>query len=81
MGAQENLAYYNRRRRMVRGIVAWATGQNIAEKGVMRKNANKSYVSNSIGTTGGIAPTHISGTVSDGTVEWTFTGYLPPPIV
>lgn len=81
MGAVETNAYYNRRRRMVRGIVQWAAGQNIAEKGIVRKNANKSYVSNSIGTTGAVAPTHTTGTVSDGTVQWTFTGFLPPPIV
>lgn len=83
MGAQETFAYYNRRRRMVRGIVKWATGQTIAEKGVMRKNANKCYVANTTGTTGNTAPTHTSGTVQDGVggVEWTFSRMLPPPIV
>jgi hypothetical protein len=50
----------------------WVTSTAIADSGLYRTNASKLYVSNTIGTTGATAPTHTSGTVSDGGVEWTY---------
>lgn len=52
---------------------AWSTGVAVAA-GVFRSNASKVYVSTTAGTTGATAPTHSSGTVSDGTVSWTYVG-------
>ena len=50
----------------------WATGV-AATSGVTYVLSDfKIYVAASTGTTGGTAPTHSSGTVSDGGVDWTF---------
>ena len=50
----------------------WASGQVIAATGVYRATGSNHYVSASTGTTGSTAPTHTSGTVSDGGVDWTW---------
>jgi hypothetical protein len=51
----------------------WASGQVIAATGVYRVyGADNHYVSASTGTTGSTPPTHTSGTVSDGGVDWTW---------
>lgn len=49
----------------------WAAGQSISGAGVYRRNGQH-YVSTGAGTTGATAPTHTSGTVSDGGVSWTW---------
>jgi len=53
---------------------AWTTATSIAVTGAYRVNASKIYVSRSIGVTGATAPTHTSGTVSDGGVDWAYVG-------
>lgn len=53
---------------------AWTTSASIAVTGDYRVNASKIYVSRSIGVTGATAPTHTSGTVSDGGVDWAYVG-------
>ena len=50
----------------------WASGQVISSIGVYRTSSNQHYVSASTGTTGSTAPSHTSGTVSDGGVSWTW---------
>ncbi len=50
----------------------WATGQSISGAGVYRKSGSQHYVSTGSGTTGATAPSHTSGTVSDGAVSWTW---------
>lgn len=50
----------------------WASGQVIAATGVYRTSSDQHYVSASTGTTGSTAPSHTSGTVSDGGVDWTW---------
>jgi hypothetical protein len=50
----------------------WASGQVIAAIGVYRATGSNHYVSASTGTTGSTTPTHTSGTVSDGGVDWTW---------
>lgn len=51
---------------------AWGSGQTISAAGTYRVNANKLYRSTNTGTTGVTAPTHTSGTVSDGAVSWLY---------
>lgn len=61
---------------------AWATGVAITA-GLFRYNAGKIYEATSSGTTGATPPTHTSGTVSDGGVNWLYcntttgTGGIP----
>lgn len=50
----------------------WQTGEAIAGVGVYRYTGDNHYVSASGGTTGATMPTHTSGTVSDGGVDWTY---------
>lgn len=50
----------------------WETGATISGAGVYRRNAGNHYTSTGGGTTGATAPTHTSGTVSDGGVSWTW---------
>ena len=50
----------------------WAQGQVISGAGVYRVNGSYHYVSTGAGTTGATAPTHSTGTVSDGGVSWTW---------
>jgi hypothetical protein len=49
----------------------WAQGQVISATGVYRRAAVGYYVSASTGTTGATEPSHTTGTVSDGGVDWT----------
>ena len=57
---------------------AWAGGQVISATGTLRQNDDKLYTAASTGTTGATPPTHTSGTVSDGAVNWTFFRYITP---
>ena len=52
---------------------AWGTGVAVSVD-TFRTNANKLYVSTTAGTTGATAPTHTSGTASDGGVTWLYVG-------
>ena len=49
----------------------WATGQSYTE-GQVVLNASNLYVAVSDGTSGATAPTHLTGVVSDGGVDWAF---------
>jgi len=51
--------------------IPWASGQVVLQNQV-RKSDNKYYYATADGTTGATAPTHTSGTVSDGGVSWTY---------
>lgn len=52
---------------------SWGAGQTISGAGVYRLGPSSAhYVSTGAGTTGATAPTHTSGTVSDGGVSWTW---------
>jgi|GEM_PF-775041 len=52
-------------------MTAWASGAAVSS-GTFRANAGKLYVAQTGGTTGATAPTHTSGTASDGAVTWAF---------
>jgi hypothetical protein len=54
------------------GYTAWGSGQVISGAGVFRAHLLNLYVSTGAGTTGVTAPTHTSGTVTDGAVSWTY---------
>lgn len=54
--------------------VDWSLGQSATANTTFRKNAGNAYVAATTGTTGSTAPTHTSGTVSDGGVDWTYYG-------
>jgi len=58
------------------GKTAWTTGEAAIVAGTVRKNASKVYVALGSGTTGATAPTHSSGTASDGTITWRYVGTL-----
>jgi hypothetical protein len=57
-------------------FTAWATGVAVAA-GATRFNAGNMYFTAAGGTTGATAPTHTTGTVSDGTVSWTYIEGFP----
>lgn len=50
---------------------AWQTGEDVLQY-QERKSDGKYYYADADGTTGATAPTHSSGSVSDGTVSWTY---------
>lgn len=50
----------------------WITSEAVTSGVDYRYNAGNVYVAASTGTTGATPPTHSSGTVSDGAVDWTF---------
>jgi hypothetical protein len=50
----------------------WVSGVTVAATGIYTVNGSNAYVSASTGTTGSTPPTHTSGTVSDGGVNWTY---------
>lgn len=52
---------------------AWSAGLVVTE-GQTITNASKVYGAQTGGTTGGVAPTHTSGTVSDGAINWIHIG-------
>lgn len=52
---------------------AWVTATPVVA-GDFKYNASKLYEAQNSGTTGATAPTHTSGIVSDGTVNWKFCG-------
>lgn len=52
-------------------ITAWAAGATVAA-GTVRYYDGVQYVTSAGGTTGTTPPTHLTGTVSDGGVSWTF---------
>lgn len=66
---QATLTQTNSIRIMSSSYAAWAAGQAIAV-GAYRVNGVRVYKAATAGTTGSTAPTHISGTVSDGGVQW-----------
>lgn len=49
----------------------WKSSESVTI-GDYRYTGNNHYVAATTGTTGGSIPTHLSGTVSDGGVDWTF---------
>jgi len=51
--------------------IQWAAGQSVLTNQV-RKNAGRYYYATGAGATGATPPTHTSGSVSDGTVTWTY---------
>jgi hypothetical protein len=55
---------------------AWTTAQSYNEDHTV-SNAGKVYKATNSGTSGDTAPTHTSGTVSDGTVSWIYIGLYP----
>lgn len=56
---------------------AWASGQTVAIGDVRWLNYIK-YTAATAGVTGATPPTHITGTVSDGGVSWTYTKFVKP---
>lgn len=52
---------------------AWSSGVSI-HSGEIRYNGSNVYRAGAAGTTGGKEPTHTSGTVSDGSISWTYLG-------
>ncbi len=52
-------------------IGAWRTGRSVTSGDYALAN-NKLYQSGTTGTTGATKPSHTSGTVNDGTVDWAF---------
>ena len=61
------------------GILAmlpWETATDVT-LGECRTNVGNIYTAVAAGTTGGTAPTHTSGTESDGSVDWTFVDDSP----
>lgn len=67
-----------RKRAPMKAITAnynrWASGMSVAI-GDFVLNANHFYEATTAGTTGATAPTHTSGTVSDGGVDWAYYQY------
>lgn len=55
-----------------RTAASWAVGQTILSINVWRTSAGKLYRATTTGTTGATAPTHTSGTASDGGVAWQY---------
>ena len=53
----------------------WAEGTAVAGSGEYCFSNSKYYVSTGAGTTGATAPSHTSGSVSDGGVTWTFVQF------
>ena len=53
----------------------WTSGEALNGSAYQRHNDGKLYTSGSVNTTcGSTAPTHTSGTVSDGNIDWTYAG-------
>jgi parallel beta-helix repeat protein len=52
---------------------AWASSTSVS-LGAIRYNGSNVYKADAAGTTGVTAPTHTSGSVSDGGVSWTYLG-------
>lgn len=55
--------------------VSWTTGESVIA-GDIRQNRGCSYVAATSGVTGATAPTHTSGSASDGTVTWDYSRSL-----
>ena len=58
------------------GVVAlaWTSGQAGIVKGQYKSNAGNIYAAAAAGTCGTTAPTHTSGSVSDGLIAWDYVG-------
>lgn len=58
------------------GYTAWAQGQVVSSltdfNQIWRRNGLNIYLAQSLGTAGATPPTHTSGTVSDGGVDWLY---------
>ena len=50
----------------------WTEGESIGSTGIYRNANGNIYVSASTGTCGSDIPSHTTGTVDDGTVDWTY---------
>lgn len=60
------------------GSVAWVTGA-VSAAGAVVSNVGNVYKTIAGGTNGATAPTHITGSVSDGTVAWVWQGVQTAP--
>lgn len=56
-------------------VVQWTEGDIYTEGNIVR-NGNYEYIAKTTGTAGSIPPTHISGTASDGSVQWIYVGQI-----
>lgn len=69
--------FATRRSDVYDGNAVWTSGEAVtagAKRGYINSNgAQTLYTAQNSGTTGATPPTHTTGTVSDGTVSWTFT--------
>lgn len=54
-------------------VTEWAAGQNVL-KDDLRRVGQTVYMAAAAGVTGTTAPSHMAGTASDGSVQWTFVG-------
>jgi lysophospholipase L1-like esterase len=62
------------------GSVAWVTGA-VSAAGAVVSNAGQVYKTIAGGTNGTTAPTHITGSVTDGAVLWVWQGLQTAPVV
>ncbi|MGH6838717.1 MAG: SGNH/GDSL hydrolase family protein [Methylocella sp.] len=62
------------------GSVAWVTGA-VSAAGAVVSNARQVYKTIAGGTNGAAAPTHITGSVTDGAVLWVWQGLQTAPVV
>ena len=69
--AQDQTIEFNCPKDYVLAAPQWLTVQNVLT-GYYRYNAQNVYIAATDGLTGATPPTHTSGTVSDGGVDWTF---------
>ncbi|WP_157784790.1 hypothetical protein [Sphingobium xenophagum] len=69
-GATRNSDRY-RQPALATALTIWGSGQTITA-GQYRGRFGRRYVAATSGTTGGTAPVHTTGTVSDGGVSWTY---------
>ncbi len=57
---------------------AWSSGEKGIEVGTCRMNAGSVYTSSTAGVAGSTAPTHTTGSASDGTLTWVYRRPIYP---